>query len=43
MKIVVDWEFGESMVKERSGKAVQIGFRPSIQKMVRPAGKPMVY
>lgn len=31
------------MVMGISGEAVQMGLRPRIQKMVRPARKPMVY
>lgn len=42
-KLAVDEEFGKSMVMEISGEVIQMGFRPRIQKMVRPAGKPVVY
>lgn len=42
-KIAVDEEFGASMVMEISGEAIQMGFRPRIQKMIRSAGKPVVY
>lgn len=42
-KIAVDEDFGKSMVMEISGEAIQMGFRSRIQKMVRPAGKPVVY
>lgn len=42
-KIAVDEELGESMVMEILGESIQMGFRPSIQKMAQPAGKPVVY